>query len=744
MKLNKRYPRSIRSYLSFYVSASVLTMVTLLMFFLFYTSGISVKKYADDFARRNSRQDAQFETEMVIPDEALKSLASKYDAVFEKEYSVNFEEPDSKHSRIFKENKQIDLCELTAGSRPTNENEVMISLGYAEEHSIEVGDRIFAGQKERTVTGLFLRPDYLFMVENDTDTYKNVEDFFLAVLDEKTFNSSFEEPNVMYKVIYNDSSRENELRKEINSSYTTLSYLSSDANGRINYVYQEADTYIIMAWLLLITLPIIAVVLICIIISRKIIKEQKIIGTLSALGYKPRTIMLHYSIMAVIPGLIGGVLMSLVSLFIADWFGEFATASFEPIKPVFKVPAAIMIAGIIIPTVIYFIAAMLVTRKILKNNTVSLLSGSVGTKSASKKIFAKSKMKVRARFALRSVIGNPGRSFVIFLGIFLGSAIICFGMVYSDSMKSLADDPQPKIGSYKYRYYLSDFREGVYSDNTDVLINSSFESESGSIVNVIGADKDCKRLNLTEKSTNKTADLSEGWYISNLAAVMFDVDKGDEIKLKNSATLEEKTIKISGIIKNDYEIYVISTRENASKVTGIDADYYDCILSDDSISFEKGEVALILTDKSFKKQMDIVYDESTTNRITIILLGVVICIASIYVAINMMINEQAANISMLKVLGYKRKYIDTMVLRGNHILLIPGIVLGILGGVGIMKLFSVLLVEVLELILPVELTLKTVLFTIAVTCICYFGSLLILRRRVDNIDMIESLKDNRE
>ena len=744
MKLNKRYPRSIRSYMSFYVSASVLTMVTLLSFFLFYTSGTSVQKYADDFGKRNNREDAQFETDEEIPDEEIQKLTEKYNIVLEKEYSVNIEETDGKRTRIFKENKTIDLCEVTEGSRPANENEVMISLGYAEENNISIGDKINAGRKERTVTGFFLRPDYLFMVEKDTDSYKNVTDFFLVVLDDKTFDSEMNEPSVTYKVIYKDSSKETEFRKNINSEYFTLSYLASGENGRIEYVYQESGTYILISWIMLATMPIIAVVLICLIIGRKIRKEQKIIGTLSALGYKPSTIMLHYSIMAVIPGIVGGILMCAASTLLADSFGAFGTSSFEPIDPDFSVPFPIMLAGVAIPTLIYFAAAMLVTRKILKNNTVDLLSGSVGTKHKSKNVFTSSNMKVRTRFALRSVIGNPGRSFVVFLGIFLGSAIICFGNVYSDSMTKLADDPQSQTGSYKYKYYLSDFGEGTYSDKTDVIINSSFETSDGRLVSVIGADKDCKRINLKLKGSDDRASLDDGWYISNLAAALLDVKKGDEIKLKNNASLEEKTIKIKDVIQNDYEIFLISSRENSSKLTGIPSEYYDCIISDESISFENGEIAGIVTDKTIQKQMDMLVDESKPDRLAIIFIGIVICIASLYVAVNMMINEQSANISMLKVLGYKRGYIDTMILRGNHILLIPGIVLGILCGFGLMKFFSVLLVDVIEMIMPVEVTLKTALITTAIVCVCYFGSLFILRRRVEDIDMIESLKDNRE
>ncbi|MBQ4247745.1 MAG: hypothetical protein II703_04045, partial [Ruminococcus sp.] len=134
MMLNRRYSRSIKSYLSFYISASVLTMVSLLIFFLFYSSATGLESYADDFAKSNAREDAQFETLEEISDENISSLSQEYNVVIEREKYINIAESSGCRSRIFKESKSIDLIKVTDGARPANENEVMISLGYAEEH----------------------------------------------------------------------------------------------------------------------------------------------------------------------------------------------------------------------------------------------------------------------------------------------------------------------------------------------------------------------------------------------------------------------------------------------------------------------------------------------------------------------------------------------------------------------------------------------------------------------------------
>ena len=44
---------------------------------------------------------------------------------------------------------------------------------------------------------------------------------------------------------------------------------------------------------------------------------------------------------------------------------------------------------------------------------------------------------------------------------------------------------------------------------------------------------------------------------------------------------------------------------------------------------------------------------------TMVGLGIVICIASVYVAVNMLVSENRRNISMLKVLGYSDRKIGT-------------------------------------------------------------------------------------
>lgn len=743
MKLNKRYTRNIRSNLSFYVSASVLTMVGLLLFYLFYIAGTGIGRYGDAFFSRNHREDASFTTMREISDEDISKLEQEYDVQLEKERYVNTEEDDGKRVRVFRANKQIDLYELIEGTAPESDDEAVISAGYAKNHDIHIGDKVTVGGREYKVTGWFLRPDYLYMLENLTDDYKNITTFFLAVLTDDAFDAAFEQASVSYKVIYHDPEQETDFRLAVNEDYYTLSYLPADENTRITFVHEQADMFVSCAWVMLVMLPFITVALISIIIGRKIRSEQKIIGTLSAQGYKRGTLMLHYSLLAVIPGLVGGVLMALTAELLADWFGSLGLADYEPMQPTFELPVLIALAGIVIPTVIYFIAALLKVKKLLKHDTVELLGGSVGTQSKTHRMLVNTGIKVRRKFALRSVLGSPGRSFVVFLGVFLGAMIVSFSYIFIDSVKAVGSQAMKEFGTFRYEYILNSIQDDE-PDNADPVMVVAYENADGKRFSLMGVDTDCERWNLTDSDTNSRADIENGWYMSSLCAKIFGVEAGDTFTFRSIASLEEYTVTIKGIIKNGYQNYIVSSRENASEITGLEPNLYNCLLTDESRSFEDDIVQEIITSDTFENQMETMLDEMSGLVYALIIIGAIICIAALYVSINMLVSENAVNISMLKVLGYDRRKIDRMVLNGNHLLLIPGIILGMLTGYGAMAWYCDAFVEIEGLMIPVAFSIPHIILTICIVTLCYFVSLFLVRRKVEKIDMIESLKDNRD
>lgn len=222
------------------------------------------------------------------------------------------------------------------------------------------------------------------------------------------------------------------------------------------------------------------------------------------------------------------------------------------------------------------------------------------------------------------------------------------------------------------------------------------------------------------------------------------LEKGDKFTFRDIATLKKHTITVDGIIKNGYQNYVISTRENVAKITGLDEKNYNTILSKEKLDIGSSHLQETITDKTYENLMDNLLSAMAAMIYALMGIGIWILIASIYVTVNMMVSESTHNISMLKVLGYEDKKINGMVIDANHLLLVPGILLGMAAAYGIMAWYAAEFVEIESLIIPVSLAPKSIVITVALTAAAYFVSLAMLRRKVSKIDMIEALKDGRE
>ena len=85
---------------------------------------------------------------------------------------------------------------------------------------------------------------------------------------------------------------------------------------------------------------------------------------------------------------------------------------------------------------------------------------------------------------------------------------------------------------------------------------------------------------------------------------------------------------------------------------------------------------------------------------TLIIIGGFICIAAVYVAVNMMVTENRLNISMLKVLGYRDKEIKQMVLSAHHVLLPVGIAAGILAAYLAIRFYFASFAEMEGMLIP--------------------------------------------
>lgn len=740
MKLNKRYRRSIKHDRSFYISSSLLTILTLLLFFIMNISGEAIAKFGDDFFAEQKVEDAEFSTYLPIPDEEITALEEKYALTLEPQYYANIE-TGTTTTRLFKKTQEVNLYHVTEGRDVLTDDEVVISEGYAVANKVKLGSPITIGEKIYTVTGFFQRPDYLYMLENVDDAYKNVTTFFLAYVTDAEFER-IGSTDCLYLVRYTQDNQI-EFRKEMNERYQMRSYLSADDNIRIYIVKMQAEMFIAVSYIVLAIMPLLVVVLVSVVINRKVKSEQKQIGTLTALGYRKGQLMRHYAGFAMIPGLLGGLLSAILALVFAQPFGELGLADYEPMRIQCRLNPVVAVLGVIVPTVMYMLAAMRSVHKLLKKDSVLLLNGNAdqGEKNY-KHMLKKRKLSFRIKYALRSLVGNPSRTFVVFLGIFLGSYISLLGFSLLDTMDNTKQSLKDEMGSYEYQYVLNELTvENVYGG--EALLMSTMETTDGNRFSVIGTRESNPYLKLKDTQGNSIS-LEDGYYITSVMARLQDLKAGDSLTLCNPLSLEETTITIAGIIDNDMQSAVYGSKANIARMLGMEETVSNVIMSDTELDIPSSKVIQVIKQSDAEEQFQNMTNQMDVMIYFVIGIGAVICMASIYVAVNMLVTENRSNISMLKVLGYKDRQINQIVLNVNHILVPVGFLLSIPLVFASNNWFMGILADFIGALLKAYIAPQSFVYSALLICLSYFGSLCLLRRKVSKVNMVESLKGNRE
>ena len=167
-------------------------------------------------------------------------------------------------------------------------------------------------------------------------------------------------------------------------------------------------------------------------------------------------------------------------------------------------------------------------------------------------------------------------------------------------------------------------------------------------------------------------------------------------------------------------------------------------MSDKLLNIPDSKVIQTIKKTDAKEQFQNMSDRKNFMIYFLIGIGAIICVASIYVAVNMLVTENRSNISMLKVLGYKEQQINQIILRVNHILLPIGILVSIPLVFASTNMFLAWLAEFIGVLPQAYIAPKSFIYTTILSCCSYFGSLLLVRRKVSKVNMVESLKDNRE
>lgn len=741
MTINKRAKRSIKKNISFYMISILLTALTSMLIVAAVSTGHTLTKVVKDFVEEFKAEDAEFVTYQSISDSDIDKLEQEYDVTIE--YSrykdVKLKNGDLKGVtiRVFSMPKKLNLCEVREGHEP-GDGETLLTQDFAETHDIKVGDTILLGTGSYKVSAYTTKADYIYMLEKMTG-YIDTEHFAVMVVNDEEYEKITAEETGYYSIAYHkDNSKE--VREKLNEDYVIASYIAATTNTRISMPVNEGGAVTDMATMYAPVLFIIIITLVVMVLGRNIKNEQYLLGTFLALGFSRKQIIAHYMRYGLIPGVIGSVLGVLVSIPLTQALCTFYIEyDFETLTytPTYNVPSILI--ALLVPTILYCTAIALQAKKLLRKSAVDLLRNT-GKDTKTIGILKNSHVKTQWKMRVRSVIGHPGRSIVTVFGVTVAAFCIVGGFIMNDSLNTLLKDGLTSSIKYEYLYRLNALEEGMPKQG-EALFQNYYEVEGNTVqLSVQGISEDSKYF--PEKTdSGESLDL-EKYYLTSAAASTYGVKIGDTFAFYNIADLKKHEVTISGIVTDNTHCYLYTGRHNATKLAGVSEDAYNCIISKKVLKLDKSLVAS-------KTKMTVTADtmENLMGPIRVIIvifevLGVVLGVFVLYLIINMIVSETATNISVMKVLGFSRKEITNRVLNVNHVLVCIGFLLGIPVAYEFVKIGYSDTIENYGMLLEPVLTVKAIVLGFVIIWITYELSLLLQKRKISGIDMVEALKEN--
>lgn len=741
MTINKRAVRSVKKNISFYIISTILTVLISILIIAPLSTGHNMKKVINDFVAKYKTEDAEFVTYNPISEDDMKTLESDYDVIMEysryKDMKFSGGDVDGLTVRVFDMPEKLNLCNVRDGSMPEN-GEALITQNFADLHGIKVGDEISLGKYSYKISAFATKADYIYMLEKQSG-YVDKSKFAVMVVTHDDYGKISADETGYYSIKYNRDN-EKEVREKLNDEYVIASYLAATTNTRISMPVNEGDEVSKIATMYAPVMFIIVLALIVMVLGRNIRNEQYLLGTFISLGFSRKQIIGHYMRFGLIPGIVGSVLGTLASIPVTKAITYFYIAyDFETIDYTVRYDTASILAALILPSFAYCLAIALQAAKLLRKSAVDLLRNT-GRDSRAIRIMRNSHAKTQLKMRVRSVIGHPGRSVVTIIGVCVAAFCILAGFIMRDSLDILMHDGLTSSVKYEYLYRLKTLGNGS-PDKGEALFQNYYEIKGNTVqLSAQGIDEGSKYF-IDKTDTGEKLDLDK-CYLTSAAAETYGVNAGDELTFYNIADLKEHRVKISGVVTDNTHCYLYTSRDNATKLAGVDPGTYNCIISDKKLELDKNLVASETSMKVSADTMENLMGPMKAIIIGIEILGIVLGVFILYLVINMIVSETGTNISVMKILGFSRKEIVNRVLNVNHILVCVGFLIGIPAAYAFVKVGYSDTIENYGMLLAPVLTVKAIVLGFVLTWITYELSLFLQKRKISRIDMVEALKEN--
>ncbi len=747
--LRKRLPKELISEFGKYLVIFLFMAGTIGLISGFLVADNSMISAYNDSFEKYTIEDGNFELESKASDSVIQKLEQDDKTIYNNFYIEENTKANGKKSvlRIFKDRKEINKACVMKGKLPEKETETAIDRMYADNNKIQIGDTITTGGRKLTVSGLIALPDYSALFSDNGDMMFDAVKFGVTVMSEDGFTSfESESPKIHYNYswLYRTRPKDDEKAKEksdaflkvLSSQVVLKNYTPQYENQAIHFTGDDMGSDKSMMTTLLYILIAIMAFVFAITTSNTITKEASVIGTLRASGYTKGELIRHYMSMPLIITLIASTVGNILgytvfkNVMASMYYGSYSLPTYHTL---WNGEAFLMTT--LVPLVIMMVINLLILTRKMSLSPLQFIRRDL-TRKQKKKAVHLPQFRFFARFRIRVIFQNIPGYLMLFIGIVFANILLLFGMMMTPLLSHYQDEITTHMIS-RYQYILKAPMETKNTDAEKYSI-SSLETDSRKYnpetVSIYG---------ISEKSKFVDADFSkDGVYVSDGLAEKYHLKKGGKVTLKEQYGDKKHTFKIAGIYKYPAALTVFMSQKDFWNTFKKENGFYNGYFTNQKI---KDIDDAYIASRIMKDDLTKVSRQLTVSMGKMFLLvngfSMILFLLLIYLLSKLIIEKNAAAISMVKILGYENREISRLYLMSTTLVVIMSVLISLPVSTAVMYgIYGQIMKEFTGwLTLYIHPAIYVKMFFLGL--ICYVLAALFQYRRIQKIPMEEALKN---
>lgn len=735
--LNKRFVYELKKDWIKYLILFIFLVVTIGYISGFLVADYSIVKSYDESFEKYNVEDGHFTLIDQIKTETIEHLAKDIHIyeLFYKEYDIN-----GKTHRLYPNREIVNKVAIHSGANVINDDEISIDRLYAENNNLNIGDYLKINNHRLKIVGYLSLPDYSALFKNNNDTMFDANNFNVAIVNQKTFDS-FNDIKLFYNYAYKNNhlittTKSKEHHDNIKETIfkdgnIIIDYVDRNDNQAIVFAGRDLGEDAAMMKVLLYIIIAIIVFIFGISIKSKIERDSRIIGTLRASGFSKRSILIHYLTLPFLivfsASIIGNVLGY---TYFKETMGKLYYHSYSLVPYTTYFDFRALVETTIIPGVLVIVINYFIIKNGINNTIINLLNN---------KIKYSDKHKIRlpfksftTRFRIRIILQNINTYIVLFIGIYLATILLMMGIAI-----------KPMLADFKKQVIDNTFANYQYTLKTKFIVNDSDASEY-----------DLTKLNINHKTKITIYGLEKDnpylkdvvpdkIYISKSIAEKYHYHNGDTLKLYNEYNNKQYEFKIAGIKDYIAQYAVFIEKDYFENIFNGENEYLTGYLSNKQLDINDQLILSTLTKKDLTAITDQMVDSMGSVLITMNIFTVMMYLMLMFLLTKIVIEKNTNSISIIKILGYSKLEISKLYNRATFIVVIISSIVALpLAYFSLKAFFEYLVFEKMNGWFPFMVEPKIMFLIFIVSILCYLLVSIITFKKIGHIPMQEALKYN--